>query len=323
MLFLICLLVLIGGLVLFARWLRAKQAPRYWLAPGILLGCLLLAAGVDMLAYQHAYAVSYTGDEGWTSETVYYTPDYDGEEEALALVLCGPLVGMVILLLYSIRGQRGWQFGQYAVLLTCYPFAALVLFFPTDNKPRYYEGAALPFVADSLRVVTRYLPHKIYRITHSGDNAFAQTHPEKRANKPVAVPAAEPELPGPLRGARVWNDPSTRRPIKKPFDFNSIFTEVEQMPTLNGQYAVTASMAAIHRSLVVPPGAPDGRVFVSFNVDKKGRVRHPRIDQGLRADVDSAVIAATRQLPPFVPGRHAGQAVTVHFWVPVTIPVKK
>ncbi|GGF27363.1 energy transducer TonB [Hymenobacter cavernae] len=95
------------------------------------------------------------------------------------------------------------------------------------------------------------------------------------------------------------------------------------MPTLNGQDASMASSAAIYRTLVVPPAAPDGRVFVSFEVDKEGRVRHPRIVKGLRADVDSAVIAATRQLPPFIPGQQEGQAVIISIMVPVPILVKK
>ncbi|NVO86859.1 energy transducer TonB [Hymenobacter terrestris] len=66
------------------------------------------------------------------------------------------------------------------------------------------------------------------------------------------------------------------------------------MPTLNGQGAVTASITAINQYLIVPLDAPDSRVFVQFEVDKEGHVRHPRIAKGLRADVDSAVIAATR-----------------------------
>ena len=111
--------------------------------------------------------------------------------------------------------------------------------------------------------------------------------------------------------------------LGKPLDANRVWTYVEQMPTLNGQTASTGIVAAIHRSLVVPPAAPDGRVFVQFEVDKEGRVRHPRIAKGLRADMDSAVVVATRQLPRFVPGQQAGPAVVVSFTVPVTIPVKK
>ena len=154
----------IGLWLAYVWWLYAKRTVRAWLAPGILLGCLLVTACVDMLVYQLAHTVSYTRDEGWISEMVYYTPAYKGEEEALALVMGSPLLGLVFLCRYSSSGQRGWQFLHYLVLLlTCYPLAAVILFSSIGTKPRYYEGARLPApVADSLQVVQRYLPYRIY-----------------------------------------------------------------------------------------------------------------------------------------------------------------
>lgn len=157
-----------------------------------------------------------------------------------------------------------------------------------------------------------------------GSNALAQTRPKKRASKPMAMPVPLLGRPEYDSSHYCHNEWWTRPlPIEEPFDINRVYTYVDQMPTLNGQSALTASMATIHRYLVVPPGAPDGRVFVQFEVDKEGHVRHPQIAKGLRADVDSAVVAATRQLPPFLPGRLQGQAVAVSIMVPVTIAVKK
>ena len=154
---------------------------------------------------------------------------------------------------------------------------------------------------------------------------MAQTRPKKRVSKPVAVPLLLPERPKLDSSQHFGNEWWARPlPIEEPLDyFNRVHTFVDHMPTLNGQDAFTASIAAIHWSLIVPPAAPDGRVFVSFEVDKEGHVSHPRIAKGLRADVDSAVLAATRQLPPFLPGQQGGQAVAVSIMIPVTIPVKK
>jgi hypothetical protein len=83
---------------------------------------------------------------------------------------------------------------------------------------------------------------------------------------------------------------------------NPVYTYVEQMPTLNGQHALFASTAAITHAVVVPADAPAGRVFVQFVVTKEGTVSQPRVVKGLRADVDSAVVAATRKLSRFAPG---------------------
>lgn len=158
-------------------------------------------------------------------------------------------------------------------------------------------------------------------VAFMGSCALDQTRPSKRASKPVVVPAPVTDRPEPYVETVITYPPPPA--IEEPFDYNRVHTYVDYMPTLNGQDAFTASIAAIHRSLVVPPAAPEGRVFVSFEVDKQGRVRHPRIARGLRADVDSAVIAATRQLPSFVPGQQKGQAVAVSIMVPVTIVGKK
>lgn len=102
-------------------------------------------------------------------------------------------------------------------------------------------------------------------------------------------------------------------------DPNPVYTYVEQMPLLNGQSIFAASVAAITHALVVPADAPEGRVFVQFVVTKEGKVSQPQIAKGLRADVDSAVVAAARKLPTLTPGRHGGWAVPVRITLPISI----
>jgi TonB family protein len=104
-------------------------------------------------------------------------------------------------------------------------------------------------------------------------------------------------------------------------DSNRVYTYVEQMPLLNGQHAYLASIAAISHSVVVPTGAPAGRVYVQFIVTKEGHVSSPHILKGLRADLDSAVVAATRQLPHFTPGKQSNRVVAVSITIGVTFPV--
>lgn len=108
-------------------------------------------------------------------------------------------------------------------------------------------------------------------------------------------------------------------PESESIDSSLVYTYVEQMPLLNGQPA----FAAITHALVAPADAPDGRVFVQFIVNKEGKVSQPQVVKGLRADVDSAVVVATRLLPRFSPGKHADQAVAVSIVVAVTFPVKQ
>jgi hypothetical protein len=106
-------------------------------------------------------------------------------------------------------------------------------------------------------------------------------------------------------------------------DPNPVYTYVEQMPTLNGQSGFAVITTAIQQRLMLPSAAPVGRAFVQFVVTKEGAVTKPQIVKGLRADVDSAVVAATRKLPRFEPGKQAGWAVAVSYTlaVPIGAPV--
>jgi hypothetical protein len=151
-----------------------------------------------------------------------------------------------------------------------------------------------------------------------GSSTLAQTQPHKHRS----TRAAEQQEQVPVKPVYMYPPPPSSP--EEPLSYQQkVYVYVDQMPTLNGQNAVAASTAAIKQYLVVPPAAPDGRLFVYFEVDKTGRVCHPKIVKGLRADVDSAVVAAVRQFPRFSPGKQAGKAVTVSFVVPAIISAKQ
>jgi TonB family protein len=166
--------------------------------------------------------------------------------------------------------------------------------------------------------------------------ALGQTHPQKkRSRKPVVVQKQEHARAQEQEEAFIRNayEVTTRNcdevmrhhalPEPEPLDSNRVYTYVEQMPTLHGQGNFARISAAINQQVVVPPTAPGGRVFVRFEVSKQGRANHPRIVKGLRADLDSAVVAAVRKLPRFSPGKQQGQVVPVSFTLLVTIPEKQ
>jgi hypothetical protein len=153
--------------------------------------------------------------------------------------------------------------------------------------------------------------------------ALAQTHPKKqRSREPAAMQEAGRTRQQLAEKAFTQNtyeglDQHTQPATSDP---NPVYTYVEQMPTLNGQHALFASSAAISHSVGVPADAPAGRVYVQFIVMKKGQVSQPHIVKGLRADLDSAVVAATRQLPRFTPGKQGNRVVAVSITVGVTFP---
>ena len=106
--------------------------------------------------------------------------------------------------------------------------------------------------------------------------------------------------------------PPPERPVL-PADNDKVYTYVENMPNM------AAVKSLIEQRLVLPPKTQRGHVFVQFVVSKKGVVRQPQIVKGLRAEVDSAVVAAVRRLPALAPSTQYGQPVNVSLTLSVDV----
>jgi TonB family protein len=102
------------------------------------------------------------------------------------------------------------------------------------------------------------------------------------------------------------------------------YSYVEKMPQLPGGYGSDAILRAVQQRFVYPPAAlrdkVEGRVFVKITVGANGLVQRADIVRGLRADCDSAVVKAVRQLPRFEPANRGGQQpVASTFTLPITL----
>jgi len=99
---------------------------------------------------------------------------------------------------------------------------------------------------------------------------------------------------------------------------------VEKMPQLSSAGNTDAILQAVQQRFVYPPAAlrdkVQGRVFVKITVGANGLVQRADIVRGLRADCDSAIVKAVRQLPRFEPANRGGQqAVASAFTLPITL----
>jgi protein TonB len=110
--------------------------------------------------------------------------------------------------------------------------------------------------------------------------------------------------------------------------FSSLSTgkpaNVEKMPQLPGGGGTDAILQAVQQQFVYPPAAlrdkVEGRMFVKVTVGASGLVQRAEIVRGLRADCDSAVLRAVRQLPRFEPANRGGQQpVAATFTLPITL----
>jgi protein TonB len=104
------------------------------------------------------------------------------------------------------------------------------------------------------------------------------------------------------------------------------YVYVEKLPELPGGGGQPAVVAAIQQRVVYPPAAIqehlEGRTKIWFVVKADGSIGAVRIIESLRADCDSAVVAAVRQLPLFEPGIMAGKPTAIGYTVPITFKLQ-
>ena len=61
-----------------------------------------------------------------------------------------------------------------------------------------------------------------------------------------------------------------------------------------------------------------GRVFISFVIEKSGKVSNVKILRGVDKNLDAAAIEVVKKLPNMVPARQRNKPVKVSFRLPVT-----
>ena len=100
----------------------------------------------------------------------------------------------------------------------------------------------------------------------------------------------------------------------KPFDV------VEQMPQFPGGPA--EMMAFLSKNIRYPVAAEkagvQGRVIVTFVVEKDGSIAEARIVKSVSPELDAEALRVINAMPNWLPGRQNGEAVRVKYTVPVT-----
>ena len=101
---------------------------------------------------------------------------------------------------------------------------------------------------------------------------------------------------------------------------DSIFQVVDQMPEFPG--GMDALMEFISTSIKYPEDAVDegkeGRVFVSFVVEKDGSVSNIKVLRGVCKSIDEEASRVVRAMPKWKPGMKDGKPVRVSFQLPIT-----
>ena len=106
---------------------------------------------------------------------------------------------------------------------------------------------------------------------------------------------------------------------------DEVFVIVEDMPRFQGcaddQCTQLEIMKYIAKNTKYPPIAKEnnitGRVFVSFVVDKTGKVTQVKVLRGVDKYLDAEAVRVVQSMPKFKPGKQRGKTVSVQYSVPI------
>lgn len=97
------------------------------------------------------------------------------------------------------------------------------------------------------------------------------------------------------------------------------FVIVEQMPDFPGGQSQLVKYIAEHvrYPAVAQENGIQGTVFVSFVVDRNGKVTRVVVSRGVDAALDKEAMRVVSTMPDWSPGRQGGRAVSVSYTVPI------
>jgi protein TonB len=112
-------------------------------------------------------------------------------------------------------------------------------------------------------------------------------------------------------------------PVVDP-DEGKVFTIVEEMPSFPG--GEEKMLEYIQKNVKYPALAREnnitGRVYVTFVIDKDGKIKDARILRGIGGGCDEEALRVVKSMPDWKAGRQNGRSVQVQFNLPVNFQLK-
>ncbi len=108
-------------------------------------------------------------------------------------------------------------------------------------------------------------------------------------------------------------------------DEPEIFTIVEDMPEFPGG-GESALLRYLSKNIKYPPLAREnniqGIVYVTFEIDRSGKVKDAKILRGIGGGCDEEALRVVSNMPQWKPGRQRGKPVRVQYNLPVRFTLK-
>lgn len=110
-----------------------------------------------------------------------------------------------------------------------------------------------------------------------------------------------------------------QEPVTKSQKDEEIFTVVEEMPSFPG--GKDAMFKFISTNIKYPESARKngvhGRVFISYVVEKDGKINDVEIIRGFDKECDAEALRVVKMMPNWNPGKEKGKAVRTKFNLPI------
>jgi protein TonB len=156
----------------------------------------------------------------------------------------------------------------------------------------------------------KFTPPKVVK-----DEEVEEPPPTQEETKDVTVSTVTQE------GEKIVDLPPD--PVVDP-DANKVFTVVEEMPSFPG--GDEELLKYIQKNIKYPAIAREnnitGRVYITFVVDKDGKVKDAKVLRGIGGGCDEEALRVVRTLPDWKPGRQNGRNVSVQYNLPVNFNLK-
>ena len=146
----------------------------------------------------------------------------------------------------------------------------------------------------------------------NGNNNDGHSSPSQASSRPNKTTQNGQNKPEPVRSKPLYKP--------QPVNRNSVYDVVEQMPSFPG--GTSGLMTYLSQNIRYPAEAQEncvqGRVVVSFVVEKDGHISDVTVLRSVDPSLDKEAVRVIRNMPRWTPGKQGGEPVRVRYNVPVS-----
>lgn len=111
---------------------------------------------------------------------------------------------------------------------------------------------------------------------------------------------------------------------KQEADSDYVYMTVDEMPEFPGGVNALRSFLSQHVRYPIEAQKNDiqGKVFVTFVVEKDGSIKMPKVVQSVDPFLDKEALRVVKLMPKWVPGKYKGNIVSSNFTLPINFRLK-